>query len=137
MESFLDANGLPPVGALGERMNMRVVEASAERVVITMPVEGNTQPFGLLHGGANAALVETVGSMAANLHALPDGAAVGLDISCTHHRSARTGIVTGVGVPLSLGRTVATYDVRITDDAGRLLCTGRLTCLIRPRPSDA
>jgi uncharacterized protein (TIGR00369 family) len=121
-----------PLGALGETMGMVIVEATPERVVITMPVAGNTQPYGLLHGGANAVLVETAGSIGAGLHAGEGFMVVGLDISCTHHRSAREGTVTAVAEPLSLGRTVTSYEVRVTDDQGRLLCTGRLTCLIRP-----
>jgi uncharacterized protein (TIGR00369 family) len=100
--------------------------------VITMPVAGNTQPYGLLHGGANAVLVETAGSIGAALHAGEGFMVVGLDISCTHHRGAHEGMVTAVATPLSLGRTVTSYEVRITDDQARPLCTGRLTCLIRP-----
>ena len=121
-----------PMGALCEAMGVELVEASAERVVLTMPVAGNTQPYGLLHGGANAVLVETAGSIGAALHAGEGFMVVGLDISCTHHRGAREGTVTAVAEPLSLGRTVTSYQVRVTDDRGRPLCTGRLTCLIRP-----
>ena len=120
------------MGALGERMGMVLIEAGPQRVVITMPVEGNTQPYGLLHGGANAVLVEQAGSIGAAMHAGPDHLVVGLDITCTHHRGVRDGIVTAVAEPLSLGRTVTSYEVRITDEGGRLVCTGRLTCLIRP-----
>ena len=121
-----------PLGALSEAMGMVIMEARPERVVITMPVAGNTQPYGLLHGGANAVLVETAGSIGAALHAGDGFMVVGLDISCTHHRGAREGIVTAVAEPLSLGRTVTSYEVRVTDEQGRALCTGRLTCLIRP-----
>lgn len=121
-----------PMGALCEAMGVEVVAASAERVVLTMPVAGNTQPYGLLHGGANAVLVETAGSIGAALHAGEGFMVVGLDISCTHHRGAREGTVTAVAEPLSLGRTVTSYEVRVTDDRGQPLCTGRLTCLIRP-----
>jgi uncharacterized protein (TIGR00369 family) len=122
------------LGPLGERMGMALVEARAERVVITMPVEGNTQPYGLLHGGANAVLVETAGSIGAAMHAGPGAMVVGLDISCTHHRGVREGLVTATATPLSLGRTVTSYQVQVTDDQGRAVCTGRLTCLIRPIP---
>lgn len=121
-----------PMGALCEAMGVELVEASAERVVLTMPVVGNTQPYGLLHGGANAVLVETAGSIGAALHAGEGFMVVGLDISCTHHRGAREGTVTAVAEPLSLGRTVTSYEVRVADEQGRPLCTGRLTCLIRP-----
>jgi uncharacterized protein (TIGR00369 family) len=123
-----------PLGALADRMGMRLVEASADRVVITMPVEGNTQPYGLLHGGASAVLVETAGSIGAAMHAGPENIVVGLDISCTHHRAATDGMVTATAEPLSLGRTVTSYQVRVVDEAGRPVCTGRLTCLVRPAP---
>lgn len=123
-----------PMGALGGRMGIRLVECSPERVVLTMPVEGNTQPYGLLHGGANAVLVETAGSIGAGVHAGPGMMVVGLDINVTHHRSATAGTVTATAEPLSRGRTVTSYQVTVRDDEGRLLCTGRLTCLVRPAP---
>lgn len=119
-------------GPLAEKMGVRIIEAVPGRVVATMPVEGNTQPFGLLHGGASAVLAETVGSTAGWLYAGPGNAVVGVDLSCTHHRAARDGTVTAVATPLSEGRTICSYDIRITDDAGRAVCTARLTCLIRP-----
>src|SRR3954462_3654252 len=117
--------------ALAVRLGIELTEASPERVVATMPVEGNTQPYGLLHGGASCALAETVGSVGAVLHAGPGGRAVGIEINATHHRSARSGRVTAVATPLHLGRTVASYQIAITDDDGRAVCTARLTCLIR------
>jgi uncharacterized protein (TIGR00369 family) len=97
-----------------------------------MPVEGNTQPFGLLHGGASCVLAESLGSIGASLHAMPDLVAVGTDINATHHRAASSGIVTGVATPLYLGRTVASYQIVIDDAAGRRLCTARITCLLVP-----
>ena len=112
-------------------MGVAVVECTPERVVLTMPVEGNTQPFGLLNGGASMALVETLGSIAANLHAGPGRYAVGIEISGSHHKSATRGLVTGVATPLTAGRTVATYEVVVSDESGGRLCTGRITCLLR------
>jgi 1,4-dihydroxy-2-naphthoyl-CoA hydrolase len=127
------ASGL---GTLPERMGIRVTEASAQRVVGTLPVDGNTQPFGLLHGGASCALAESLGSIGASLHALQSfgGYALGLEISATHHRSARSGVVTGVATPLHLGGTIATYEIVITDEDDRRVCTARLTCLLRRPP---
>lgn len=119
-------------GALADRMGVELIEARPGRVVARMPVEGNTQPYGLLHGGANAVLAEQVGSIAAAAYAGPGSMVVGIDLSCTHHRAATKGHVTGVATPLHEGRTVATYDIRITDDEDRAVCTARLTCLIRP-----
>ena len=117
-------------------MGIVITEASPKRVVATMPVEGNTQPFGLLHGGASCVLAESLGSIGATLHAHAIGQAyaVGVDINATHHRSARTGMVTGVATPLHLGGTAASYEIVITDERGARICTARLTCLLR-RPA--
>lgn len=117
-------------GTLIERMHIVVTELSASRVVATMPVAGNTQPAGLLHGGATAALAETLGSYGALVHAGPGRSAVGLELSVTHHRSAREGNVTGVATALHLGRTLASYEIVVMDDEERRLCTARLTCMV-------
>ena len=118
-------------GTLMERMDIRILEASAQRLVATMPVAGNTQPYGLLHGGASVVLAETLGSLGTALHAGPGKAVVGLDINATHHRSAREGLVTGVATPISLGRTIGCYEIIISDQSGARLCTSRITCMIR------
>ncbi|GEA82399.1 hotdog fold thioesterase [Cellulomonas uda] len=117
-------------GTLIERLGIVVREVSAEHAVATMPVAGNTQPFGLLHGGATAALAETLGSYAAVAHAGPGRVAVGIELNATHHRSARSGTVTGTARAVHLGRTLATYEVVVDDDEGRRLCTARLTCMV-------
>ena len=120
-------------GALGERMGIQIIEATPERVVATMPVEGNTQPYGLLHGGASCVLAETLGSVGAVMHGqtVDRPFAVGVDINATHHKSARSGVVTGVATPVHRGRTMATYEIVISDGDGRRVCTARLTCLLR------
>lgn len=112
-------------------MGIRIVEATAERVVGTMPVEGNTQPYGLLHGGASVVLAEGLGSVASALYAGKSRTAVGVDISATHHRAVRSGIVTGTATALHLGSTIATYEIVIVDEQSRRVCTARLTCLLR------
>jgi len=122
------------IGALADRMGIQLVEATADRLVATMPVEGNTQPYGLLHGGASVVLAETLGSIGAMLHAGPGRVAVGLDINATHHRAARTGLVTGVATPVHRGSTVVSYQVEISDEQGRRVCTSRITCLLRDAP---
>lgn len=134
----IDLPALFSAGDLGNRMGVRITEASAERVVGTMPVEGNTQPYGLLHGGASAVLAETLGSVGAMLHGGSSRIAVGVDLNCTHHRGARSGAVTGVATPLHRGRSTATYEIVISDEQGRRVCSARLTCLLREaRPADA
>ncbi len=117
-------------GALDQKMGIEILEASPERLVARMPVEGNTQPIGLLHGGANVVLAESLGSIGTQLHAGPDKRIVGVDINATHHRSATSGFVTGVATPVSLGRTLCCYQIEITDDQGKRTCTARITCLI-------
>jgi 1,4-dihydroxy-2-naphthoyl-CoA hydrolase len=123
-------------GALNDRMGITITEAAPQRVVGSMPVEGNTQPFGLLHGGASCVLAETLGSVGATLHAreVHGGFAVGVDINATHHKAVRTGVVTGVATPAYLGKTTATYEIVVTDETGERVCTARLTCLLRRPP---
>lgn len=128
----VDLVALFSAGSLGNRMGIEIVEASAERVVGTMPVEGNTQPYGLLHGGASAVLAETIGSVGAMLHGGPGKVAVGVDLNCTHHRGLRSGVVTGVATPVHRGRSSATYEIVISDEQDRRVCSARLTCALRP-----
>lgn len=128
----VDPSTLPGI-PLGEKLGITILEASADRIVGTMPVEGNTQPYGLLHGGASVALAETLGSIGAMLHAGQGRAAVGVDINATHHRSAKAGIVTGVATAISLGRTLAVYEIAITDESGTRICSSRITCMLIDR----
>ncbi|MEN3358734.1 MAG: 1,4-dihydroxy-2-naphthoyl-CoA hydrolase [Mycobacteriales bacterium] len=128
----------PPVAAestqLTERMGIVVTDWDPKHVVGTMPVAGNQQPYGLLHGGASAVLAETLGSLAAALAAGPSRSALGLELNVTHHRAASHGVVTGVCTPLHVGRTVASYQIAISDEAGRRVSTARLTCVLRNAP---
>jgi 1,4-dihydroxy-2-naphthoyl-CoA hydrolase len=121
------------MGGLNEKMGIELVEISAERVVGTMPVAGNTQPYGLLHGGASVVLAETLGSVGSALHAAPDRLSVGVDINATHHRAATSGTVTGIATAVHLGRTSASYEVVITDERGKRVCTSRITCTLVPK----
>jgi 1,4-dihydroxy-2-naphthoyl-CoA hydrolase len=118
------------MGALNEKMGIELVEISPERVVATMPVEGNTQPYGLLHGGASVVLAETLGSIGSGLHAAPDRIPVGVDINATHHRAATSGVLTGTATAIHLGRTSAAYEIVITDERGKRVCTSRITCAL-------
>ncbi|MFT4262754.1 MAG: hotdog fold thioesterase [Nocardioides sp.] len=124
-------------GRLNETMGVELREISAQRVVGTMPVEGNTQPYGMLHGGASVVLAETLGSVGSGLHAYPLGKiALGVDINATHHRPAFPGtVVTGTATAVHLGRTSAVYEVVITDEAGKRVCTSRITCALIDPPA--
>ncbi|HKN52715.1 MAG TPA: hotdog fold thioesterase [Amycolatopsis sp.] len=119
---------------LNDKVGLKLLEVTAERVVGTIPVQGNLQPYGLLHGGANAVIAEALGSTVAALNAGPDRVAMGLELSCTHHRGVRSGTVTGVATPLHVGRGIITTEIVLTDDQGRRTCTARLTCAVRDRP---
>ncbi|MDJ0396710.1 hotdog fold thioesterase [Rhodococcus sp. G-MC3] len=114
------------------RMGISITRCDRDRVEGTMPVAGNRQPIGILHGGANAVLAETLGSLAALVYADASngGQAVGLELSCTHHRWVLSGVVRGVCTPLHQGLTAATYAIDIVDETGRLTCSARLTCSV-------
>jgi uncharacterized protein (TIGR00369 family) len=117
-------------GALDLKMGIEILEASPNRMVARMPVAGNTQAVGLLHGGANVVLAESLGSIGTALHAGLDRRIVGIDINATHHKAVIDGYVTGVATPITLGKTLCTYQIEITNEKGERTCTARLTCLI-------
>ena len=117
-------------GELDSKMGIEITEASPQRLVGTMPVVGNRQPMGLLHGGANVVLAESLGSVGSLIHAGPGRKVVGIDINATHHKSATEGIVTGVATAITLGKTLCVWDIVITNEAGERTCTARITCLI-------
>lgn len=120
-------------GTLAERMGIEFLQATPKRVVGRMPVAGNTQPYGLLHGGASAVLAETLGSVCAALHAGPDRIAVGIELNATHHKAMREGWVIGVATPLAAGRSAASLEIVISTESGERVCTSRLTCLLRDK----
>jgi uncharacterized protein (TIGR00369 family) len=119
------------VGDLAQKMGIEILELSAERAVATMPVAGNTQPRGLLHGGAYLVLGETLGSFAANVWAGESAYAVGIEISASHSKSATDGIVTGVATAISLGKTLTVHEIVVTNQKGERCSTIRITNLIR------
>jgi 1,4-dihydroxy-2-naphthoyl-CoA hydrolase len=130
----IDPDQLPSfsrVEQLADRMGIELVKLSLDEVIGTLPVLGNRQPFGLLHGGASAVLAETLGSTLSALHAMPERFPVGLELACTHHAAATEGIVTGVARPIHVGRTTSTTEIVISDARGRRTCTAKLTCLHR------
>ncbi len=130
MSDYLDLIRKRGSGALDIKMGIEIIEASPERLVGTMPVAGNTQPIGLLHGGANVVLAESLGSIGTQLHAGPNRKIVGVDINATHHKSAISGVVTAVATAVSLGKTLCCYEVEIINDKGERTCSARITCLI-------
>lgn len=124
-----------PAGAsspLDDKLGIEIVDFNPERLVATMPVEGNQQPFGLLHGGATCALVETIGSWAAILGVGPERKAVGIELNATYVKAATSGVVTAVCTPVRRGRTLATFLIEVTDDRGNVTASARLTCMILP-----
>ncbi len=126
-----DVDPAAPAGPLGQKMGIEVLEASPQRSVARMPVEGNTQPYGILHGGAHLVLAESLGSMAAHIHAGDGRFAVGIEISASHSRSVTSGWVTGTCTAISLGRTLTVHEIVLTDDDGNRLSTVRMTNLLR------
>lgn len=118
-------------GELAQKMGIVFLELSAERSVATMPVEGNRQVVGLLHGGAHVVLAESLGSMSSAVHAGPGRIAVGIEINATHSRSVTEGIVTATCEALSLGRSLATHQITIRDEEGNRLSTVRMTNFLK------
>lgn len=131
----LELMKLRGLGALAEKMGIKLVELSAERAVATMPVEGNTQPIGILHGGAHVVLAESLGSFAANVHAHPWGYAVGIELNASHHASISEGVVTGTCTAVKLGRSLTTHEIKVTDERGNLLSTVRITNFLKKKGS--
>ena len=121
-------------GQLAEKMGIEFLELSAEKSVATMPVEGNRQVIGLLHGGAHVVLAESLGSISSAIHAGPGRIAVGIEINATHSKSATEGIVTATCEALVLGRTLATHQITIRDAAGNRLSTVRMTNFLKDQP---
>ena len=121
------------LGEIADTMGITLTEATADRTVATMPVPGNRQRMGILHGGASALLAETVGSVAASFHAGEGRFIVGLELNISHHRSMTDGMVTATATAITRGNTIATYQIEIVDEQHRRVSTGRLTCLVRER----
>ena len=122
------------LGALNDKMGFELLKMTPGEVIGRMPVAGNTQPYGLWHGGASCVLAETLASLGSFMYAQPERVSVGVDINATHHHSVTAGWVTGTATAIHLGKTVASYEIVIVDDAGKRVCTARVTCqLVSPR----
>jgi uncharacterized protein (TIGR00369 family) len=122
-------------GQLTQKMGITFLELSAEKSVATMPVEGNRQVIGLLHGGAHVVLAESLGSLSAAMHAGPGRIAVGIEINATHSKAVSAGIVTATCEALVLGRTLATHSITIRDEQGNRLSTVRMTNFLKDAPA--
>ncbi len=118
-----------PISPLDDKLGITITDFDPDRMVATMPVAGNEQPYGLLHGGATCALAETIGSWAAALHAGPDRQVVGIELNVSYIRAATSGSVTAVCTPVRRGRTLATFLIEMSDDRGRPTASARLTCM--------
>lgn len=120
---------------MAETLDIRFIEVSDHFLKATMPVDRRThQPYGLLHGGASAALAETLGSVASWLCIDPEKQiCVGIEINCNHVRGKKDGIVTGTAMPLHLGATTHVWDIKITDEKEKLICISRLTVAVLKR----
>ncbi|WIK65333.1 PaaI family thioesterase [Gleimia hominis] len=124
------------MGALAHKMGIELVDLSAEGGYATMPVEGNTQPIGLLHGGASAVLAEQLGSLVARANAPKGKTAVGIELNVTHHSSARSGRVHARAQTLKAGRSLVATQIQIRDDADQLCASARLTCMLIDAPKN-
>lgn len=122
------------LGPLADQMGIEILDWDPARLVAKMPVHGNTQPYGIVHGGAYCVLAESLGSTAAALSVGPQRAVVGIELNASYHRAAHTGTITAVCRNLHLGATLTSHEIEMTDENENLLCTVRLRCLIRPRP---
>lgn len=118
-----------------ENCGIVITEINEDSLVGTMPADSrNKQPFGILHGGANCVLAETLGSIAANMICNPKTHhAVGLSITTNHLKSVRNGLVKGIAKPIKIGRTTHVWDIKTYDDAGKLTSTTDLTMMIVER----
>lgn len=126
-----------PDGQLDAKLGIEYLDYNPSHVVARMPVAGNLQPYGLMHGGASAALAEGLGSTCAALNAAPGEICVGVQVLANHHRAARSGVVTGVAKPVHVGRSLKTVLIEITNEDGDLVCSAQLTAMALPKAPGA
>ena len=131
-ESFIDYINSTSKNTLMETLNIKFLEASADKVVATMPVNSSVhQPDGILHGGASVALAETVGSFASALSINRETQTIrGIEISANHLRSIKEGLVIATAIPLHRGRTTQLWEIRIIDEDQRLISLCKLSTMV-------
>ena len=128
----LEALNRTSKNTLIEHLQIEYTAFTDDTLSATMPVSSIThQPLGMLHGGASVVLAETLGSLAANYCVDNDHYCVGLDINANHVRAMRSGFVIGTARPLHLGVSTQVWQIDITDEKQRLVCTSRLTIAVK------
>jgi uncharacterized protein (TIGR00369 family) len=121
-----------------QTLDIDVIEATPERVVVTMPVGPSVhQPFGILHGGVSALMAESAASIGGGVSVGPGQVVVGIELNASHLRSISEGTLTAVATPVRKGRTVQVWSIDLTDDRGRQVCVARCTLAVIDRPSGA
>lgn len=136
-DSSIDELNIQAKNTMAATLGMYFEEIGADFLKVSMPVNATVhQPYGLLHGGASAALAETVGSVASWLCIEQQQICVGMEINCNHIKGKRSGIVTAVAKPFHLGTTSHVWDIRITDENNKLICVSRLTVAVLKRRAD-
>ena len=128
MADWIRKRGL---GALAERMGISILALDGMHGIATMPAEGNTQPLGIVHGGAYVVLAETLGSMCATVAAGPNRHAVGIEVNASHTKSCREGLIKATARAVNIGRNLATHEIVVEDDQGNRLSTVRITNFLR------
>lgn len=120
-------------GTLMETLEMELVKVEPDEMILRMPVTDKVkQPARLLHGGATAALIETVASMGSAIQC-PEGLMpVGIEVNCNHIRAKKDGHIEARGIPIHRGKRMHVWDVRVTDEKGDLVAVGRCTIAIVP-----
>jgi len=121
---------LDVVSPLDVKLGLELLEVTPTRACGRYPVEGNTQPVGLWHGGATCVVAETLASLAGMAAAGRDGTAVGIELNASHLRAARKGWVTGVATAVRIGKRLATYNVVLTDDDDQTIAVARVSVML-------
>ncbi len=126
-------NTIPPMEGLNQTLEMELVEATRERVVMRMPVTSrHRQPWGFLHGGASLALAESAATVGAFLNCPPGMGAFGQQINANHLRSLREAVLTATAIPLHMGRTSQVWEIKIRDEREKLICVSLCTLAVIP-----
>jgi 1,4-dihydroxy-2-naphthoyl-CoA hydrolase len=134
--SLATANEMSSRSLIGH-LGIEFVEVGEDYLIARMPVDEHTrQPIGVLHGGASVALAETLASWAATFTVDPDHSyCVGMEINANHIRPVPSGWVTGIARPLALGRRTQVWEVKISDEGGKLVCVSRCTMAVMGDPA--